>query len=258
MGPTTVWRKRWRNPRIGCTYHLKSLVKHPIIINLLFSIQTAPTLPPSNIQIYDKTSNSITFTWDQPQCGERGGEIISYTYHLISSNGTTSSSTSDTMMTFKRLQPSIAYSFYVAASNAQGRGPFSTAKVYFVKPGKLWLVIMCTPHAYHMYTTRVSHVHRMDTTCTPHGYTWTQHGYHMYTTVVPHQHHKSTLFNQVRFGVQKLDSLNGTTRDSTIIQKNQFQAKCGNLDATNVYTQLDTSTRPGKLHTIDPVMNITC
>ena len=38
-----------------------------------------------------------------------------------------------------------------------------------------------------------------------------------------------------------------------LFKKIKFQTKHGNLDATNAYTQLDTSTRPRKLRTIDPV-----
>ena len=37
-----------------------------------------------------------------------------------------------------------------------------------------------------------------------------------------------------------------------------FQTKHGNLNATNAYPQLDTSTRPGKLCPINPIANITC
>ena len=43
-----------------------------------------------------------------------------------------------------------------------------------------------------------------------------------------------------------------------IIQRNKFQTKHGNLDAANVYQQLETSTRPRKLRTIKPITTITC
>ena len=38
----------------------------------------------------------------------------------------------------------------------------------------------------------------------------------------------------------------------------KFLTKDSNLDATNVYPQLDTSTRSWKLHMMDPIANITC
>ena len=44
---------------------------------------------------------------------------------------------------------------------------------------------------------------------------------------------------------------------TTIIPRNKFQTKHENLDAANAYTQLDTSTRPGKLRMIDPIAKIT-
>ena len=44
---------------------------------------------------------------------------------------------------------------------------------------------------------------------------------------------------------------------SSIIQKNKFQTKhSNNLDAANSYSQLDTSTRPRKLRTVDPIVKI--
>ena len=45
---------------------------------------------------------------------------------------------------------------------------------------------------------------------------------------------------------------------TSVIQKNKFQTKHCNLDATNAYPQLDTSTRHRKLCTINPTANITC
>ncbi|XP_072040595.1 receptor-type tyrosine-protein phosphatase delta-like [Amphiura filiformis] len=91
--------------------------------------ETAPTSSPTNVNIYDETNSSVTFTWNAPACGDRGGEILSYLYHLISLNGTKGGSTQDNIVTFKDLPPT-SYSFFVAASTSSGRGPFSQAVMY--------------------------------------------------------------------------------------------------------------------------------
>ena len=59
----------------------------------------------------------------------------------------------------------------------------------------------------------------------------------------------------IYFGAESLDSVIDT---STTNQENKFQTNHSNLDTTNVYPQLDTSTRPMKLRTINPIVNITC
>ena len=43
----------------------------------------------------------------------------------------------------------------------------------------------------------------------------------------------------------------------TIITKNKFQTKHGNLDATNAHPQLAQAQDPGQLRTIDPIVFIT-
>ncbi len=62
-----------------------------------------------------------------PLCGQRHGEIISYTYKLMDSNDEIlhTGSTEDDTVTFNGLVPSTQYSFSVAANTSVGMGPYS-------------------------------------------------------------------------------------------------------------------------------------
>ena len=87
----------------------------------------APSGPPSSVRATDFTSNTITFEWSKPLCGERHGEITSYSYSLFNvlrevvSHDTTTS----TMTSIENLSPFTNYSFTVAARNGDLIGTFS-------------------------------------------------------------------------------------------------------------------------------------
>ena len=74
----------------------------------------------------DKSSTSLTFTWDTPRCRDRGGEITSFYYQLTSLNTTTmEGNTTDNMVVMSDLIPSTEYAFQVSATTSVGRGPFT-------------------------------------------------------------------------------------------------------------------------------------
>ena len=74
----------------------------------------------------DKSSTSLTFTWDTPRCRDRGGEITSFYYQLKGLNTTTmEGNVTDNMVVLLDLTPSTEYAFQVSATTSVGRGPFT-------------------------------------------------------------------------------------------------------------------------------------
>ena len=72
---------------------------------------------------------SLSFSWQQPECGKRHGYILmySYTYKLTNdrTNDNMNDETTDSAVTLSNLTPYVTYTFKVAASNTAGMGPFS-------------------------------------------------------------------------------------------------------------------------------------
>jgi len=73
----------------------------------------------------NKTSRSITVTWEPITCVHRNGNITSY---AIMFGRETRNMTSDRMFHADELIPYTNYSFQVAGVNSQGMGPFTNAK----------------------------------------------------------------------------------------------------------------------------------
>ena len=88
---------------------------------------TAPSGPPSSVRATDFTSNTLTFEWSKPPCGERHGEITSYSYRLLNTMGEVvlQNTTTSTMQSVGNLSPFTNYSFIVAARNDDLFGPYS-------------------------------------------------------------------------------------------------------------------------------------
>ena len=71
----------------------------------------------------------LSFSWDQPQCGERHGRIIGYDFKFgedIKDDTTTEViSTNCTSATFYDLEHYTKYEFQVRATSSVGSGPFT-------------------------------------------------------------------------------------------------------------------------------------
>ncbi len=71
-----------------------------------------------------KNGTSLTFSWDEINCGSRGGDIITYNYQLKFENGTTveDSKTDNLHVTLIALDACTQYDFNVAGVNNAGTG----------------------------------------------------------------------------------------------------------------------------------------
>ena len=73
---------------------------------------------------------SLSFSWSEPPCGDRGGIIIGYTYKLTRVGSVPDimiqqSDTSEQSVTIDGLIPFTEYSFQVAANTSKGIGPYT-------------------------------------------------------------------------------------------------------------------------------------
>ncbi|XP_072041064.1 receptor-type tyrosine-protein phosphatase T-like [Amphiura filiformis] len=86
-----------------------------------------PTGAPLSVEVTDVGQRHLTFSWIEPDCGKRNGDIVMYSYELTDhrTNSVVMDNTSDTTVSIKNLTPYVGYSFSVAAVNSASRGPFS-------------------------------------------------------------------------------------------------------------------------------------
>ena len=93
------------------------------------NVFAAPSGPPSNINLIVVTSTSVTFSWSEPACGQRNGQIVLYSYMLINEAGAviTNDETKSTGVSFNNLEPFTSYSFKVSARTQSAFGPTSMA-----------------------------------------------------------------------------------------------------------------------------------
>ncbi|XP_038066663.1 angiopoietin-1 receptor-like [Patiria miniata] len=85
-----------------------------------------PSAPPQQVTVTSTAKRSLTFSWNQPACGSRGGIITGYTYTLSGpgSQLILDVSTAE-QVEIDGLIPFTDYSFQVAANNSVGFGPYS-------------------------------------------------------------------------------------------------------------------------------------
>ena len=99
--------------------------------NTLFTIE--PTAAPTDLMSFSDTSTSLSFSWSEPPCGDRGGIITGYTYKLtqvgsmMPDNVEGLTDSSNRMVMISGLIPYTDYSFQVAANTSQGMGPLSSS-----------------------------------------------------------------------------------------------------------------------------------
>ncbi|XP_072050189.1 tyrosine-protein phosphatase Lar-like [Amphiura filiformis] len=95
---------------------------------------TAPKGPPSNI-LYDLSEEmTLTYTWEQPVCGSRGGVIIKYEYmfglDIKGGEATFGSTEPDSMVaSFANLDYYKEYQFQIRANTSVGAGPYSEVTI---------------------------------------------------------------------------------------------------------------------------------
>ena len=95
---------------------------------VLFS---APTAPPSNVNVTDVTSSTITVQWGMVPCIDQNGPITGYSvrYGVMGSGSTrnkTVSGASETETIISDLTSSTTYVVQVAAVNGNGTGVYSS------------------------------------------------------------------------------------------------------------------------------------
>ena len=88
---------------------------------------TAPSAAPTNVDVSEVTSSSITVQWGTVPCIHRNGDITGYSvqYGVLGSESTQNMSVSGDNVTISNLAPSTKYVIQVAAMNDAGTGEYS-------------------------------------------------------------------------------------------------------------------------------------
>ena len=107
-----------------------------------FLLISAPTGPPSDVRCTNRSSHSLTFTWQTPECGNRNGPIKNYSYTLLgpinkqTRNGSTPASENYTEVILDYLIPSSTYVFSVKAMNNDLSGVYKEIEANTTRAGK--------------------------------------------------------------------------------------------------------------------------
>lgn len=101
-----------------------------------------PSGPPRGID-FESTSQSLSISWQQPECGSRGGAIIGYIYSLtdtitgVVDNGETQQTNIEKI----NLVPCSIYEFSIEALTMIGSGPMSDVLIMETEPvGELFYI----------------------------------------------------------------------------------------------------------------------
>ncbi|XP_072027044.1 phosphatidylinositol phosphatase PTPRQ-like [Amphiura filiformis] len=89
--------------------------------------EAEPTGSSLSVVVTDVGQRHLSFSWTEPECGKRNGDIVMYSYELTDhrKNPVVMDKTSDTTVSINNLTPYVMYTFRVAAVNSAGQGPFS-------------------------------------------------------------------------------------------------------------------------------------
>lgn len=93
--------------------------------NVYFS---ASSNAPASVTITDTTSDMITYTWEEIECGFRGGDITKYNYLLINESGEIVKQgdvINARQVELDGLDACMKYSFSIAGINIAGTGNYS-------------------------------------------------------------------------------------------------------------------------------------
>ena len=99
----------------------------PNVTTFQILLLSVPSQGPINIEARFIQTNQLTFVWDQPPCGYRGGVITKYTYKLtdLLRNNVITRNVSEIYATIQDLTPFVEYKFQVKAFTSAGSGPYS-------------------------------------------------------------------------------------------------------------------------------------
>ncbi|XP_071799486.1 receptor-type tyrosine-protein phosphatase T-like [Asterias amurensis] len=88
-----------------------------------------PSGSPIDLQATSATNSTMTFSWNQPPCGQRNGNVTTYQLSIVNTaDGSVSTrNISCTTETFTGLVPYTDYNLSVSAVNQFGSGPFASA-----------------------------------------------------------------------------------------------------------------------------------
>ena len=91
---------------------------------------SAPTAPPTEIEVRKFNSTSIFLSWRPPLAQDQNGIIQGYHINFTQENTTevfeeSEYTTVDPYLLINNLEPDVTYTFRVAAYTVGGKGPFS-------------------------------------------------------------------------------------------------------------------------------------
>ena len=104
-----------------------------LVVYCMVLSPTAPSAPPSEVDVTDMTSTTITVQWGEVPCIHQNGDITGYSVQYgVEGSGNTEnmpvSGASTTQTTISGLNPSTNYSIQVAAVNNLLVGTYSSAE----------------------------------------------------------------------------------------------------------------------------------
>ncbi|XP_038056405.1 receptor-type tyrosine-protein phosphatase T-like [Patiria miniata] len=86
----------------------------------------APQAPPSNVEFFNSTDESVSFQWDEVSCGSRGGVVSLYMFNLSTAFDFMSGSSYEMSVRIDdAILPCTDYTLQVAALTTYGPGPYS-------------------------------------------------------------------------------------------------------------------------------------
>ena len=81
---------------------------------------TVPSSPPEKLTVTEVSTRYISYSWDQPPCGQRNGIIQQYSYSIAPGG---EGSTTESTVTVLDLNPCTEYNFTLFAETSVGKGP---------------------------------------------------------------------------------------------------------------------------------------
>ncbi|XP_033636578.1 receptor-type tyrosine-protein phosphatase T-like [Asterias rubens] len=129
MSPTTITELY---PHSTYRFHVRASNDLGLANETSIEVTTSgsePSGPPIDLKATSATNNTVTFSWNQPPCGQRNGNVTTYQLSIVNTaDGSVSTrNISRTTETFTGLVPFTDYNLSVSAVNQFGSGPFASA-----------------------------------------------------------------------------------------------------------------------------------
>ena len=116
-------------------YLAKTLNKTCLLMqNSFYNKFSVPTAPPENLRVTSVGTDYISYSWEQPPCGQRNGVIREYAYSI--SSGGEGVINGNSVMIYP-LDPCTEYAFAVSAVTSMGAGPQGSVSETTGPEGKL-------------------------------------------------------------------------------------------------------------------------